>query len=61
MNSPIVKINLFLFEDLSTKVKIFPQGFKLLERAPGVTVEHIIASTKGKLIVEGDIPEMIID
>ena len=33
-------------------------GFKLLERAPGVTVEEIIAATEGKLIVEGEIPEM---
>jgi 3-oxoacid CoA-transferase subunit B len=29
--------------------------------APGVTVEHIIASTEATLIIEGDIPEMIID
>ena len=33
-------------------------GFKLLERAPGVSVEEIIAKTAGKLVVEGDIPEM---
>jgi 3-oxoacid CoA-transferase subunit B len=33
-------------------------GFKLLERAPGVTVEEIKSKTLGKLIVEGDIPEM---
>ena len=33
-------------------------GFKLLERAPGVSVEEIKAKTAGKLIVEGDIPEM---
>ncbi len=33
-------------------------GFKLLERAPGVTVEEIVSKTAGKLIVEGDIPEM---
>ena len=33
-------------------------GFKLLERAPGVTVEEIVAKTAGKLIVEGEIPEM---
>jgi 3-oxoacid CoA-transferase subunit B len=42
-------------------IDVTPQGFKLIERAPGVTVEYIIASTKGKLIVEGDIPEMKID
>ncbi|MFX1703739.1 3-oxoacid CoA-transferase subunit B [Chitinophaga sp. CC14] len=37
---------------------ITPEGFKLLERAPGVTVEEIRAKTAGKLIIEGDIPEM---
>ncbi len=34
-------------------------GFKLLERAPRVTVEEIKSKTAGKLIVEGEIPEMI--
>ena len=34
------------------------KGFKLLERAPGVSVEEIILKTEGKLIVEGEIPEM---
>jgi len=33
-------------------------GFKLLERAPGVSVEEIKNATAGRLIVEGDIPEM---
>ncbi len=33
-------------------------AFKLLERAPGVTVEEIKEATEGNLIVEGDIPEM---
>lgn len=33
-------------------------GFKLIERAPGVTVDEIKAATEGNLIVEGDIPEM---
>jgi 3-oxoacid CoA-transferase subunit B len=38
---------------------ILPQGgFRLLERAPGVSVEEIKDSTEGKLLVEGDIPEM---
>jgi len=37
---------------------ITPQGFKLLERAPGVSVDEIISKTAGKLIIEGDIPEM---
>jgi len=35
-------------------------GFKLLERAPGVNVEHIKDATEGKLIIEGDVPEMVI-
>ena len=33
-------------------------GFKLLERAPGVSVEEIKAKTSGKLLVTGEIPEM---
>lgn len=33
-------------------------GFRLLERAPGVTVEEIKSKTLGRLIVEGEIPEM---
>jgi 3-oxoacid CoA-transferase subunit B len=37
---------------------VTPDGFKLLERAPGVSVEEIIAKTEGRLVVEGDIPEM---
>ncbi len=38
---------------------VLPEGgFRLLERAPGVTVEEIKAATAGKLIIEGDIPEM---
>lgn len=38
---------------------ILPEGgFKLLERAPGVSVEEIRAATAGKLIIEGEIPEM---
>ncbi len=34
------------------------KGFKLLERAPGVSVEDIRAATQGRLIVEGDVPEI---
>jgi 3-oxoacid CoA-transferase subunit B len=33
-------------------------GFRLLERAPGVSVEEIREKTKGRLIIEGEIPEM---
>lgn len=39
-------------------LEITPRGFKLLERAPGVSVQEIQAATEGSLIVEGDIPEM---
>jgi 3-oxoacid CoA-transferase subunit B len=34
------------------------KGFKLLERAPGVSVEQITNATEGRLLVEGEIPEM---
>ena len=40
---------------------ITDDGFKLLERAPGVSVEEIIAKTAGRLIVEGEVPEMQFD
>jgi len=36
-------------------------GFVLLERAPGVTVEEIKSKTAGKLILNGEIPEMTFD
>ena len=40
---------------------VLPEGgFKLLERAPGVSVEEIKNATTGKLIIEGEIPEMVI-
>ena len=42
-------------------LEVTPQGFKLLERAPGVSVDHIIASTEAELIIEGEIHEMVID
>lgn len=35
-------------------------GFQLLERAPGVTVEQIKKATLGRLIVNGDVPEMAV-
>ena len=34
------------------------RGFVLLERAPGVSVDDIAARTAGKLIIEGEIPEI---
>jgi len=41
-------------------VDVTPAGFKLVERAPGVSVEEIVKATEGKLIVEGEIPEMML-
>ncbi len=37
---------------------VTPDGFKLLERAPGVSVEEIKAKTEGRLVVEGEIGEI---
>jgi len=42
-------------------LEVTPQGFKLLETAPGVTVEDVKNATEGTLIIEGNIPEMILD
>lgn len=40
-------------------MEVMPQGgFKLLERAPGVSIEEIQKATEGRLLVEGVIPEM---
>lgn len=39
-------------------LEVTPDGFKLLERAPGVTVDEIIKATEAELIIEGTIPEM---
>jgi 3-oxoacid CoA-transferase B subunit len=40
-------------------VDVTPQGFKLIERAPGVSVEEIVKATGAPLIVEGEIPEIV--
>ena len=39
-------------------LEVTDKGFKLLERAPEVSVEEIQKATEGELVVEGDIPEM---
>lgn len=40
-------------------LEVVPEGgFKLLERAPGISVEQIQKATEGKLIIEGEVPEM---
>ena len=42
-------------------LEILPEGgFKLIERAPGVSVEQIIKATRGKLIVDAEVPEMVL-
>ena len=42
-------------------LEILPEGgFNLVERAPGVSVEQIIKATSGKLIVEAEVPEMVL-
>tara|TARA_B110001452_G_scaffold65371_1_gene52206 strand:+ start:6685 stop:7341 length:657 start_codon:yes stop_codon:yes gene_type:complete len=40
---------------------VVPGGFKLIERAPGVSVDKIKSATEGTLIIEGEIPEMKIN
>ena len=42
-------------------LEVTPKGFKLIERAPGVSVEDIVKATEATLIIEGDIPEMKIE
>ena len=42
-------------------LEILPEGgFKLIERAPGVSVEQIIKATRGKLMVDAEVPEMVL-
>lgn len=41
-------------------LEVTSEGFRLLERAPGITVEDIRAATEGTLIVDGEIPEMTV-
>lgn len=46
-----------IISDLAV-LDITEKGFRLLERAPGVTVDEIKSKTAGNLIVDGEIPEM---
>jgi 3-oxoacid CoA-transferase subunit B len=39
-------------------IDVTENGFKLVERAPGLSVEDIVKATAAPLIVEGEIPEM---
>ena len=40
---------------------VTPEGFRLLERAPGVSVEEIMSKTEGRLVVAGEVPEMSVN
>lgn len=56
---PITGVNCVkkIVTDLAV-LEVVDGGFKLLERAPGVSVEDIKAATAGSLIVEGEVPEI---
>ncbi len=41
-------------------VDVTPDGFKLIERAPGITVDDIVEKTGANLIVDGIVPEMVL-
>src|SRR6187402_1062156 len=41
-------------------LEITAEGFKLIERAPGVSVEEIRSKTRGRLVIKGEIPEMVL-
>ena len=52
-----VKCVKMIVTDLAV-IKVTEKGFKLLERAPGVSVDEIVQATDAPLIIEGDVPEM---
>lgn len=57
---PITGLNCVkkIVSDLAV-LDVLPEGgFKLIERAPGVSVDEIIKATDGRLVIEGEIPEM---
>ena len=58
---PITGVNCIkkIVTDLAV-IDIALDGFKLIERAPGVSVEEIISATQANLIIDGDIPEMML-
>ncbi|MDA9227793.1 3-oxoacid CoA-transferase subunit B [Flavobacteriales bacterium] len=58
---PITGVNCVkkIVTDLAV-IDITLEGFKLIERAPGVSIEEIISATQANLIVDGNIPEMIL-
>ena len=58
---PITGVNCIkkIVTDLAV-IDITLDGFKLIERAPGVSVDEIISATQANLIIDGDIPEMML-
>ena len=42
-------------------IDVTEEGFKLIERAPGISAEEIAEKTAGKLVVQGEVPEMKLD
>ncbi len=58
-NLPLTGVNCVkkIVTDMAV-IEVTNRGFKLLERAPGISVDEIVAATGANLIVEGDIPEM---
>ena len=58
---PITGVNCIkkIVTDLAV-IDITLDGFKLVERAPGVSVGEIISATQANLIIDGDIPEMML-
>lgn len=41
-------------------LEVTPNGFRLLERAPGVSVKDIVDATEAELLIESEIPEMVL-
>ena len=39
-------------------LEVIPEGFRLLERAPGVSIDEIRSATEGTLIVDGEVKEI---
>ena len=39
-------------------IEVTPDGLRLLERAPGVSVDEIRTATEPELLVDGDVPEV---
>ena len=42
-------------------LEVTHQGLRLLEKAPGVSVDDIIKATETELIIEGEIPDMMLN